>query len=98
MPAFKYYFEQENDIFWKCTKNESWLEFNSLQLCFYDQSQILSRFWILKLKSILTQNPNFGELFLKAKFGNNLNTNLAPKIMLNNSRWFTIITKQVLLT
>ena len=43
-------------------------------------------FELQKLKSILIQNPNFEELFFKAKFGNNLNTNFAPKIVLNNSR------------
>ena len=95
--AIKYHFEQENDIFWKCPKNESCLEFNSLQLCFYEQSPILDRFWIIKLKSILTQNPNFWGIIFKAKFGNNLNTNLAPKIVLNSSRWFTMIAKHILL-
>ena len=40
-------------------------------------------FELQKLKSILIQNPNFEELFLKAKFGKNLNINFAPNCILN---------------
>jgi len=34
----------------------------------------------------LTQNPNFREITLEAKFLINFNTNLAPKIELHNPR------------
>jgi hypothetical protein len=41
----------------------------------------------LRIQSpFLNQNPIFLEYFLKAKFGEILNTKLAPKIMLKNSR------------
>ena len=48
--VFKYPFEQENDFFLKLTKNKNCLELNPLQLCFYDQSQILSRFLNCNIK------------------------------------------------
>jgi hypothetical protein len=39
---------------------------------------------------------HFSRIFLKAKFGQILNTKVAPKIMLINSRLFKIKAKQVL--
>ena len=48
--------------------------------------QFLIDFELQNQSQILTQNPNFWGIIFKAKFGNNSNTNLAPKIVLNNSR------------
>jgi hypothetical protein len=40
----------------------------------------------LKIQSPFLNQIIFSRIFLKAKFGKILNTKLAPKIMLNNSR------------
>jgi hypothetical protein len=55
-------------------------------------------FWINDSKSNFQLKTHFSKIFLKTKFGEILNTKVAPKIMLNNSRWFEIIVKHVLLT
>jgi hypothetical protein len=40
---------------------------------------------------------HFSEIFLKAKFGEILNTKIAPKIMLINSKSFRVIAQQIFL-
>jgi hypothetical protein len=41
---------------------------------------------------------HFSEIFLKAKFGEILNTKLAPKIMLIISKLFRVIAQQIFTT
>jgi hypothetical protein len=52
----------------------------------------------LKIQSPFLIKNLFSRIFLKAKFGEILNTKVVPKIMLNNSRLFKIVAKHVSLT
>ena len=61
------------------------------------KAKFLIDFELQNQSQCLTQNPNFWGIIFEAKFWINLNTNLAPKIELNNPRWFTIVAKHVLL-